>query len=147
MEMLLKKKIRNCHVRMEVICPKVWDELKETGTETIRFCMQCEKQVYYCDNAEDTLKHAQAGHCIARACPDDHSQQPMMLGMPAPQQPLGPTEDDIAEFELLRRENAISEVLLNIASFSAIRCPVCEYPLTKLRPSCRVCGYRIEENK
>src|SRR5688572_10668049 len=61
--------IRNYRIRMKVVCPKTWDAVAETTDPTIRRCSACSEQVYLCTTDEETLMHARANHCIARAVP------------------------------------------------------------------------------
>jgi hypothetical protein len=46
-------------------CAKSWDELIETKNPAIKFCKQCNHEVYFCETMEDFNKRALAGQCVA----------------------------------------------------------------------------------
>ncbi len=80
--------LENCDVRFERRCPKRWDQLTATATDTTRYCPACERQVTYCTSIFDARRLAQGGACVAvdASVPrsaHDLEQQPM-LGMIAP---------------------------------------------------------------
>ncbi len=49
----------------EFQCPKQWDALKETSDKSVRFCDQCDHNVYFCTTDEQILKAGSEGKCIA----------------------------------------------------------------------------------
>ena len=46
-------------------CPLKFEDLKQTDNESVRFCDQCEKQVYHCDNNDELQVHRKERHCVA----------------------------------------------------------------------------------
>jgi hypothetical protein len=68
-----KSRILNCAaspspaagVRFAFRCPNRWSTLKQTVDEGVRFCVDCQQKVFYCDTEEGARQHALAGHCIA----------------------------------------------------------------------------------
>lgn len=73
--LLLRDVIMNCgsdgarrerpRVRFLFACPKRWETLAPTESDSVRFCQQCKEQVYYCDTVADAETRALAGQCIA----------------------------------------------------------------------------------
>jgi len=49
----------------EFQCTKQWDALKETSDKSVRFCDQCDHNVYFCTTDEQILKAGSEGKCIA----------------------------------------------------------------------------------
>ena len=77
-------------VNWEFKCPRQWQDLQATNNPSIRFCVHCEKSVYYCANVEELNTFARQGKCIA------WSNKPMDV--------LGETEyEDIPLLGVLRR--------------------------------------------
>ncbi|WP_462137562.1 hypothetical protein [Candidatus Mycalebacterium sp.] len=58
-----KTLIENCEFAFK--CPLLWESLSETEDEKIRFCGECKRNVYICENDEELTKHAQRGDCVA----------------------------------------------------------------------------------
>lgn len=56
-------KIANCKFAFE--CPRSWDELTVTDTETIRLCSVCDRDVYLAEDEEAFGLLAAAGKCAA----------------------------------------------------------------------------------
>lgn len=77
--MTSEKTIINCDIAFRFKCPKKWDRLAVTGKENIRYCNQCERNVYYCLTREDVRGHADAGECVAF-----ETEAEMFLGEPDP---------------------------------------------------------------
>ena len=57
------KTVWKCEFEFE--CPKDWDDMKKTSSETVRFCNACEKDVYFCSNKNELDFHRKKGDCIA----------------------------------------------------------------------------------
>jgi uncharacterized protein (TIGR02996 family) len=51
----------------EIVCPKKWEELTATQTQTVRHCGQCQKLVYHCRSIEEARDHVSQAHCISLA--------------------------------------------------------------------------------
>jgi len=49
----------------EFQCTKQWDALQETSDKSVRYCDQCEHNVYFCSTDEQILKAGSEGKCIA----------------------------------------------------------------------------------
>ncbi len=46
-------------------CPKSWEALTSTDDATIRFCNQCNQNVYFCSSVAEVRDHATNDHCVA----------------------------------------------------------------------------------
>lgn len=46
-------------------CPLEWDELSETGSQGVRDCAQCQKEVHFVWSVPDMHEKVQQNHCIA----------------------------------------------------------------------------------
>mgnify|MGYP001440319410 CR=1 FL=1 len=59
--------INNCEevYTFEYKCPLEWKNLKKTEDSKVRFCDECDKNVYRCTTNEDIDKHIELNHCIA----------------------------------------------------------------------------------
>jgi hypothetical protein len=57
--------IKNCPPEFSFQCPKTWQSLELTNTETVRFCTACQKNVYWCETPAEVQAHAQQDQCIA----------------------------------------------------------------------------------
>ena len=57
--------IENCDYTFEYKCPLEWSNLKKTKDSKVRFCGECDKNVYRCKSDEDIDKHIKLNHCIA----------------------------------------------------------------------------------
>ena len=51
-------------VRFRYRCPKNWNTLQKTKSDSIRFCDACQENVYYCVYGE-IAQHIKQGHCVA----------------------------------------------------------------------------------
>jgi hypothetical protein len=47
--------VRNCRVRMRVVCPQLWDPLMETSDPAVRHCHVCAEDVHLCATDAQTL--------------------------------------------------------------------------------------------
>jgi hypothetical protein len=132
--------IRNCQVRMKVVCPRTWNSLSETAAPDVRHCSQCDSDVYYCATDEETLAHARAGHCVAREEPDEDELPRVVVGRPA--QPIVYTEQEQEAGRLARREHGINAVLNGRLEASRV-CPECGYPVLDFVKTCFVCSFEV----
>ena len=72
--------IDNCEFQFEYKCPLEWKNLNKTKDSKVRFCNECNKNVYRCRTEKDIDKHVELNHCIAI---DDGADMPMgMMGPP-----------------------------------------------------------------
>jgi hypothetical protein len=57
--------LRNIECTFEFKCDKQWDDLETQDASNIKFCKQCQKDVYLCKTQEE-LDHARSlGRCIS----------------------------------------------------------------------------------
>lgn len=48
------------------VCSKKWSDLQEiNGQTSVRFCDECSKPVFLCNNYEELKAHVQKANCIA----------------------------------------------------------------------------------
>ena len=57
--------IENCEYTVEYECPYEWKNLQITDDSKIRFCNECNKNVYQCKTEKEMDKHIKLRHCIA----------------------------------------------------------------------------------
>src|SRR5262249_27093449 len=55
--------LENCNFKFR--CPKKWDRLEPTHQAEVRFCDNCQENVYYCLPIGEAKQHARQGHCVA----------------------------------------------------------------------------------
>lgn len=69
-------------------CPIQWDSLSITAFKNIKYCEQCNENVYFCETPEVFTEKASLGQCVAIPTeldiPDDSRTQSYSLGRPAP---------------------------------------------------------------
>ena len=53
------------HCEFSYRCPKTWGSLYETNIDSIRYCNQCERNVYLSKTTAEANTHAAEGHCVA----------------------------------------------------------------------------------
>ena len=133
--------IRLCGLKFKRQCPLKWENLSATTDPLVRHCQTCEREVYFCASDEETMAHADAGHCIARSAPH-RSELPMMfLGEPDAEwlRAHRPTPLQEEAGRIASRESQINAALKNLR-FTPRRCSACGYPVPSWWPACRVCG-------
>jgi uncharacterized protein (TIGR02996 family) len=52
-------------VAFEYRCPQRWDTLQATEDPAVRHCPECQRNVYYCRDAQEAHELADAGECVA----------------------------------------------------------------------------------
>lgn len=72
--------VENCEERFQFLCPRLWSELRTTGSRKIRYCGTCEKNVYQADTVEEGQALAREGKCVALRRAPRHLSPPV-LGM------------------------------------------------------------------
>ncbi len=83
----MSEEIFNCDFVFK--CPQQWDKMAETENEGIRFCGECQKNVYFADSPEVLNQLSREGKCVAvwQEFPDYNLQNEfrsqMTAGMPA----------------------------------------------------------------
>lgn len=56
--------LRNCKLAFR--CKQKWEEMMPTRDDgTIRFCLDCMTEVFYCTTDQDLIDHIRSNHCIA----------------------------------------------------------------------------------
>ena len=132
--------IRNCDDVFAFRCPNEWAELKETDSETVRFCGTCEANVYFCSTDRETIDHAKQGHCIARAIPDDSERDKPSFarrGRPASGETFAEPKEGEGE-KLYQRELSVTRALQNL-ELGHRDCPGCGFPVVRGSTHCSVC--------
>ena len=110
-----------------------------TGDTSVRHRRHCNQHVYLCSTDEETLRHARAGHCIARVIPDESELPVTYLGQPKYVPPTTLEQEEARR--LTHRERSIDDALKNLNAPRS--CPRCHYPSPSWRSSCRVCGFGL----
>ena len=64
----MRKEIFGCELKFS--CPMEWSELDRTNNDSVKFCQECEKNVYRVRTREETIIRAKQGQCVAYI-PDD----------------------------------------------------------------------------
>ena len=57
--------IDNCEFKVKYKCPLLWKDLQGTENPDARYCNECEKEVYRCNDEKEVKKHIELKHCIA----------------------------------------------------------------------------------
>lgn len=57
--------ILNCGVRFEYACLLTWDALEQTDDARKRFCLQCDRPVFWCHDVDEAALRAEQGECVA----------------------------------------------------------------------------------
>lgn len=55
----------NCDVKFRFRCPRLWEQLRPTDDEGIRFCEVCAKSVHRAADANEADRLARQGKCVA----------------------------------------------------------------------------------
>lgn len=58
-------------------CPKKWEELESTESDSIKFCLRCNHHVYLANNQQEFNLFSAEGKCVAI-----ESEERLCLGMP-----------------------------------------------------------------
>ena len=58
-----KLTIRNC--KFAYRCSAKWDDLQETDDDDIRFCNDCQKEVFFCDSDDTLVTFVKLNRCVA----------------------------------------------------------------------------------
>ncbi len=46
-------------------CPQVWQLLTPTEQDGVRYCGECQREVFLCSSEEELQTHAKQNHCVA----------------------------------------------------------------------------------
>ena len=85
--------IDNCEYSFEYKCPLEWKNLKKTKDSKIRFCGECDKNVYRCTTNQEIDENIKLNHCIA--IDRTFTQPPTMGVMEPPEYPKDLKKDKI----------------------------------------------------
>jgi hypothetical protein len=55
--------IRNCAFRFQ--CDKIWEELKPTKKDGVKYCNNCRRQVHLCETSDEVMHAIKRDWCIA----------------------------------------------------------------------------------
>lgn len=55
--------IRNCTFAYK--CEADWEKLEDTGKEKVRYCSDCEKEVFFCEDDKELTKAVIENLCVA----------------------------------------------------------------------------------
>lgn len=85
----MELKIKNCNWAFK--CPQNWENLKETTNSKVKFCNDCQKHVFLCEDNEAITYHSNRLHCIALNPTSSSETKWLMLGKYMPPEYVGPT--------------------------------------------------------
>ena len=77
----MQKTIRGCEVKFRKKCPQLWENLKPTENESVKFCDECSQNVYYAQTDQEAISYAEQGFCIAKE-QYENERTTFTLGMP-----------------------------------------------------------------
>lgn len=55
--------LRNCTFAFK--CDKKWAQLAKTGNADVRFCDQCQREVFHCHDDEELVQSIALNRCVA----------------------------------------------------------------------------------
>lgn len=56
--------LRNCQLAFR--CKQKWEEMTPTRPDgTVRFCLDCMTEVFFCRTDQDLINHIRWNHCVA----------------------------------------------------------------------------------
>ena len=61
--MSAKLSIRNC--KFAYRCSAKWDDLQEINDDEVRFCNDCQKEVFFCDSDKTLITFIKLNRCVA----------------------------------------------------------------------------------
>ena len=133
--------IRLCGLKFKRQCPLKWENLSATTDPRVRHCPTCDREVYFCVSDEETMAHADEGHCIARNAPHPSELPMIVLGEPDAEwlRAHRPTPRQEEAGRISSRELRVNAALDNLR-FTSRRCSACGYPVPSWWHACRVCG-------
>ena len=133
--------IRLCGLKYKRQCPLKWESLAATADPGVRHCRTCDREVYFCASDEETMAHADEGHCIARAAPHPSELPMLVLGEPDAEwlRANRPTLRQVEAERIASRESRVNTALDNL-HFTPRRCSACGYPVPSWWRECRVCS-------
>ncbi|MBT5019836.1 MAG: hypothetical protein HON04_13955 [Planctomicrobium sp.] len=71
--------IRNCDVKFKTRCPKQWADLAPSDKNTVRYCNECQQNVYFCLSTEELKRRTANRQCVAFCDSDTHADT---VGLP-----------------------------------------------------------------
>ena len=80
--------LRNCQFAFR--CPKTWDTLQQGESDEVRYCTDCENNVYLCRTDGELAEAIQQNKCVAIVLAnedsldfDEEAKPKMQIGVPA----------------------------------------------------------------
>jgi hypothetical protein len=136
------KQVVNCSI-IKKPCPLSWDKLKATSETDTRFCDQCEKKVYFCNDDKEAIKHAKQNHCIAISTVCRSGFPELVLGSPGDD--LNPVTEE--QLNVLKESHIETEKVraLKDIKYADRSCETCGYPIAEWRKSCWVCNCKTKK--
>ena len=67
-----KLTIRNC--KFSYRCSAKWDDLQATDDDDVRFCNDCQKEVFFCDSDDILVAFVKLNRCIAIVKPKSNER-------------------------------------------------------------------------
>jgi len=86
-EVDMYNELYNCKSLIKNQCPLAWEDLEETQDSSVRFCSQCQNNVYQCETVEQFLKLGGEGKCVSVIPDASHNNIGVVfLGVPNTEQ-------------------------------------------------------------
>ncbi len=57
--------VQNCNLKFKFSCPEQWIEMTMTNDKRIRFCSNCQQNVYLCESLGEAVALGHEGKCVA----------------------------------------------------------------------------------
>ena len=83
----MKNMIDNCKYKFKYKCPLQWENLEKTKDLEVRFCGECNKNIYHCKTDQEVDEHIELNHCVAFTDESEHEPREMFIGIPARVEP------------------------------------------------------------
>lgn len=73
--------IRNCTFAFR--CDQQWQKLKNTQNSDVRFCGECQREVFFCHTDKELAEAITLNRCVAINVGDEERSQPIVtMGLP-----------------------------------------------------------------
>jgi hypothetical protein len=81
----MNSQLWNCENAFEYKCPRKWESLATTESQSVRFCNECRHNVHLCESPEEFVRHGEQGHCVAVPIEVVPGMIQRWAGMPSPE--------------------------------------------------------------
>ena len=126
-----ERTVRNCDFGAQRdACSRDWRALQATAQPDVRWCLSCEREVFFCATDAETIFHAERGARVAR--------EARFCRPPSKEDAKEDAQEQASQDD--ERERHIDDALSDL-KHTARRCPRCAYPFPEWRKTCRVCGH------